>query len=776
MSATSIYFNGRMTRIPGAYSEIDASALESIGLSASGYVACIGTALGGKPYTAIDGNDVPGTIQKSTRPGQAKLYFQEGSVLRKSEDLLFGPSNEEDIQGAQRVYWLKVNQAAPSTGTFNNADGAALVLTSAGYGYHTTRINVLIGAGTVQGKKYVVTFDDTVETIDNVGGGGMYSLIYAAATPAQGFTTITHQVTALKTESAFTKTAAGLDTDIINQVAVGGYSSAKIELVSDDGSDAQTVYVYGVDGSGDAVIETMTVNGMSVVTSTGQFAEVHGARISAAPTGTITIRNLSGGTTITTLTPGAATKALNIGSNLVVGGAALTIVADAADTSQITIVGRNTSGQAQAETLTVNGTTPVVGTATWSYIDYIAVGALAAARTLTVSGVAVLATYAGGYDTLQKQADLYNTKDGFTFSILSGSTTFDMTNMDIYAATSILTLATFGADLWEAITAINNASDLVVATRGTPGTGAPDNTATAVYLSGGNEGSTTPGQEGVPTATASDYQAAIDILKKLYVNSIVVMTADPAVHAQLKAHIAYMCGAGRMERDGAVGLMNTGQTGLATKSEAKTQIVALNTRHLRAVAQQVERYDSDGNKEKLDPFYTTCIVAGMQGGSVVGTSLTRKYLDTLGVYSDTTVDTKDDAEDLIEMGLMFAEQIDGVGFRWVRNVTTHLTTSNIAYTDASVNEAMNYSVYNFRLQMEDMVGETGFAGTVNAADGKARGILDELMDEKALTAWRSLDITLLGDVMETAVQMSPVIPINFVKNYIHLYIVPVSAS
>ena len=775
MSATSIYFNGRMTRIPGSYSKVDASALESIGLAASGYVACVGLAYGGKPYSAIDLNDVAGTIQKSTRPGKAATYFQQGSPLLKAEDLLFAPTNEEGFAGAQRVYWVKANASTASTATLNNGDGAALVLTSEDYGYHTTRINAQIGTGTNKGKSATITLDDVVEVFDDAGGDGIFSIKYLATTPANGFSTITFEVTSTTTRAAFTRTQAGLDSDISNQVAVGGYTEAGIELISDDAGDAQTVTVYGVDGSGDAVIEEIAVNGTSIVLSTSNYAEVHGARISAAPTGTVTIRNLAAGTTITTLTPAILTRGLGICSDMPMSGSTLSVVAGGASTDSLTIVGRNASGQVQVETVTLTGTTPVVTTATWTYLDYFAVGAVAAATTITASGFAAAAPYSG-YDTLLKQSDYYNSKDGFTFVRLYGVTTFAMTNMDIASAVTIKGVTVvFDAVLYFLISVLNAGSAIVTAARGTPGTGAPTNTSTPVYLSGGNEGDATAGNEGTPTADAADWQAALDVLKNLFVNSVVVLTGDPAVHAMLKSHITYMCGAGRMERDGAVGLLNTALTGLPTKSEIKSQIIALNTRHLRILGQQIERYNADGEKEKMDPCYHACLIAGAQAGSPVGTSLTRKLLNTLGVYGDSSWSQKDDADEMIEMGLMFAEQVDGVGHRWVRNITSHLTTSNIAYTEASTNEAMNYAVYNFRTQMEAAVSERAFAGTVNAAEGRARGILDLLMAD-VLTGWRSLALDILADVMEVQVEMAPVVPVNFVKNYVHLYIAPVSAA
>ena len=780
MSATSIYFNGRLTRIPHSYSEVDASALEAIGLSASGYVACVGTALGGKPYSAVDNDDVAGTLQASTRPGKALEYFQGGDLL-KCEDLLFAPTNEESIQGAQKIYWVKVNPSTASTATFNNGDGPAMVATSQDYGYHTTRINMTIDDGTTKGKLVTVVFDDVTETFDDIGGDGMFSLVYVAATPALGYSTITCQIYATKTECLFTRTQAGLDTDITTQIHLGGgYTEDYIELVSSNALDKQTVTIYGIDALGDSVTEEVVLDGLNVVTSAQAYASFHGSRISAAPAGTVTLRNVFVLTVITTHDAAHLTRGLGIGSNLVVGGgvtggSTVTLVADGGVTPYVTIIGR-LGAVVQTESVRLTGVVPVSSTGKWTYIDYLAVGELVVARTMTVSGTAVSAVYAGGYDTLLKQANLYNSLDGFTFAMISGLSGFLMTQMDLHTAVTIKTTPhTFGADLYLMLLAINAGSGLITVARGTPGTGAPTNTTAPVYLSGGNEGSASPGLEGTPTASASDWQSAIDLLKKVYVNTTVVITGDPAVHAMLKSHCAYMCGAGRMERDGVVGLMNAGLTSYPTKAEIKTQIVALNTRHLRCVGQKIERYNSDGEAEVLSPPFHACLVAGGQAGSPVGTSMTKKILNTLAIYGDSSWDAKDDAEEMIEAGLMFAEQVDGIGFRWVRNITSNISSSNIAYTEGSVNEAMNYAVYNYRTQLEDMVGESGFAGTVQAADGKARGILAELM-ETVLTGWRSLSMTLVSDVLETSVEMSPVIPINFVKNYVHLYIAPISAA
>jgi len=166
----------------------------------------------------------------------------------------------------------------------------------------------------------------------------------------------------------------------------------------------------------------------------------------------------------------------------------------------------------------------------------------------------------------------------------------------------------------------------------------------------------------------------------------------------------------------------------------------------------------------------------MQAGSGIGESLTHKYMNVLSIRQHKSWNPTDDAEELIQAGLVFAENIEGAGRRVVRNVTTHLTTNNLAFTEASVNEAVNYSVYTFRGNMEYAVGRKGFAGTENAGKSIAIGTLGLLVDETILVAYRSLFIELIVDMMEVSVEMAPVIPINFVKNTIHLVTIQQAAA
>jgi hypothetical protein len=286
-----------------------------------------------------------------------------------------------------------------------------------------------------------------------------------------------------------------------------------------------------------------------------------------------------------------------------------------------------------------------------------------------------------------------------------------------------------------------------------------------IFLAGGSEG----------TTSFSDWQNALNLLKKVRVNSVVVLTGDPAVHAALDAHCAYMCGIGRSERDGFVGLLNTGLTDVPTKAEIKSQIMGLNSRHIRACAQAVKRYNTAGELEEFQPCFQAAIAAGMQAGSPIGSSLTYKYANVLGLRQGSTWNPVDDAEEMIQAGLCFMETVEGVGRRVVRNVTTHLSSNNIAYCEGSVNEAVNYIVFNFRTNMEWGVGKRGFAGTVTAAKGLAVNTLGLLQDGGPLVAYRSLNIELVVDVLEVSVEVAPVVPINFVASTIHLVTAPVTA-
>ena len=623
--ASSIFYNGRLISVPGSYSEVDASGLEAIGLGAAGIVAVLGTAEGGLPASAI--TEV-GDIPRYTTPDQVRRAFRSGN-LREAGGMLFEPSKDAEIQaGAQQMVAMKVNPALQSSATFANTYGDSLVVSSRDYGAFTGQIQVAIQDTDPPGaaRQVTVTFEDTVESGAEVGGEDMFSLSYRGN--ANAWETMTGQVLANGDLScAGSRADLGLDGDIANQLAAPG----AVQVVSSNGADTQTVEIWGLNGSGVPVKESLVLAGTTPVVGTQTFSKVYGARATGAA-GSVTVDPSGGGSDVILMATGV-TKGIRLAQAMFVAGGVATVVADGASTKNVVLEGKSLTGAVQREKLTLAGAVPVVGTATWSEITLIIMGDVEVARTVTLSAVAAKALHAV-QSNLQKASDYFNARQveisavtyGFFMVLLTGQTTLVVTDLDVSpAAASIfypIALA-FKADLYALLEWFNNSSQLVEATKSSGASGGfPTNTTIPTFLSGGSEG----------TTLASHWQAALNWLKQIRVNTVVALTPDPAVHAMVDAHCAYMCGIGRSERDAVVGLMNAGMTGLATKAEIKSQIVDLNSRHIRAVAQQIDRYNSLGERETFESYFQALLAAGMQAGApAVGTSLTHKYANALAV-------------------------------------------------------------------------------------------------------------------------------------------------
>ena len=368
-----------------------------------------------------------------------------------------------------------------------------------------------------------------------------------------------------------------------------------------------------------------------------------------------------------------------------------------------------------------------------------------------------LLTEGGGFVTFEDWQDFFDQQNqwSLTKTMAATASSYNVSNLDSFTGAECIGGYAIGDILYDIVAALNAGSAFVTAVVASTSTGGiPANTPTARFMTGGTEGVT----------GFADWQAALDTLRDYRVNTIVALTTDEAVQAATIAHCSYMCAAGRSERDCVLGAPSG-----TSLSAAKALALSMNTRHARLLIQDVERFSTLGAKEQFAPPFTACVAAGMQAGSDVGTSLTFKYLNILDTFGDdATYTIQDDANSLIQSGLCMIEKVPNRGQRWLRNVTTYLIDNNLAYSEASVNEAVNYSVYSFRTALEAMVGQKGFAGTVTAAQGLSVSILGQLVGVTAITSWRNLTISLTDDVMTVDVEIAPIIPINFIKTTIHL--------
>ena len=83
-------------------------------------------------------------------------------------------------------------------------------------------------------------------------------------------------------------------------------ASAQVALVS-SGPDTRSATIYGLDGSGVPVSESVTLNGITEVLSVGTFSKVWAVKMSAEASETVTVKQGTGGATRGTVAPNKET-------------------------------------------------------------------------------------------------------------------------------------------------------------------------------------------------------------------------------------------------------------------------------------------------------------------------------------------------------------------------------------------------------------------------------------------------------------------------------------
>lgn len=749
--ATAIFFGGKRINVPGAYSVIDASELAGLAPGAVGIVALLGTAEGGKPLT------VDSEFSDATRPEQLLKRYRSGD-LRTIGQFCFQPSTDPAVPGgAQRIVAVKVNPATQSALQLvdDNSDPAADLL-SADWGQYTSQINIDVDSGTNEGKKYTVVFENQTETFDDVGEDSVLDILYTPG--SNGYGTALAEVTASLFRVNVTKATAGLNSTITQPTA------GVLTVVSSNvGDTTQTVTIYGLNGT-TPVSETLTLNGTTSVTGTQAFTKVTGVRKSAATVGTVTVTD-SAPATVTTLAPATLTVGLSILTNAPAAGV-VTVTVDVNTPNDCVVRGLDAAGAMAAQyiDLTNAASVPVVGTQVFSRITQIELGDVPVARTVTTSLTAAQTDHVT-FPTTRKVADRFNTLDGFTVNSLRRNT-FLMADCDYRpAATCVGSPLDIYADLFDFIDTMNSQSAFVRATRATGGALPPANTASALFLSGGSEG----------TPTITEWQTAVNLLKKRRVNIIVPLTNDPAVHSLVGLHLVERAGKLRSEANGYVGIGTNDGAG-ETRSNIKAQIQLLNTRHLSAISQEGQRFDPDtGEATFYPPYAVAAMAAGMQAGSPIGEPLTRKRPFLSDIRNDPSWAVEDDVEEMIDAGLMVIEKVDGAGIRIVRSITTHLDDDNVVFTEMSANESANTAVFELRRALDQKVGQRGLGGTVAVLKGLVFDVLSRLVTDQVIVAFRSVTVEQIGDTFPISVEIAPVLPINFIPVTVHLVAVRAAA-
>lgn len=765
MSATVLRFNNRSTRKPGAPVQLNASALDQAPEGSTGTVLLLGTALGGVPYSAQEADDITGFTDEEP----LRAAFISGD-LKEAGVMAFNPAKDTRVSGADRVITLKVNPDTQSAAVVSNANGAALNLLSRDYGIPANQVSFAQGPGTSAGKKVTVSYNGVSQVHDNIGGTAMFSLQYRSP-PSTGWGTMTASVTSAGVQANGTRLELGHSTDLVSTPL-----NLPVRVISSNNADiGQVVTVYCLVG-GIPTARKVVLNGTTlVVDSVAVDANaVYGAVLSAACVGTITISQATGPITLFTIAPAALSAGGIRGQAMFVNGG-LTMVT-AASTASVLFAGVDVTGAVVLETKALNNATPVTTTTlNWARIDFIGLALVSNGQTVTFSAVAAKSLHTV-QDTLVKLRDLFNGLQvvissvvyGFTGTINTTRSTYAPANLDLTASpinAYYTALAGLTADLALMAEALTSDDTWLTATVAGGATGgAPTDTSSPIYLSGG----TAVG----PTNT--DWLNALNLSRDVECDTVVLLTADPNIHALASDNANFMAGPGEGERDFFVGIMNAGLNGLASFTEIRTQISAINNRNIRVCAQEIDRFSTLGVVQTFPSYFLAAVLAGAQAGMKLGRSLTDKTVNVLKARQHSSWTPKDNGEDALLYGLVYLERMKRRGWTVVRDVTSAVGSDNPVFTDGAANRIVNFVTRETRRAVRQYLGEPGAPSLTGLVGEVKRKLTGYQNDDKILKGFKNLVGTSVLDRSPISFDVSPVFATNFIPISINLYDQPVT--
>lgn len=401
-----------------------------------------------------------------------------------------------------------------------------------------------------------------------------------------------------------------------------------------------------------------------------------------------------------------------------------------------------------------------------------------ASATMTVGNTSVtLAAPAGTtvatiplatYPTVGQLVDRINGTAGFAATVSAGSlATPALNGLDSVTSQDVKTATyTAKADLQAVIDWLNTVDTLVTATRITAA-GAPPVNVGWTYLSGGTD----------PAILVGDWTTALTVLQSVDCQWVAPLTSDPAVHAATDAHVQFMSAAGRKERRALVG------PALATSlSQVQALPLALNSDRTSMCWPGYYDFDANGLLTLYPPYMLASIIAAAFSGTAPGTPLTNKTLNIRGL--ETVIRNPTDTDPLIQSGVLVVEATKS-GFKPVRSISTWLANNKFNRVEQSCGAATDFAIRNLRDAVGVIKGSRGDPLILQRAITIATTALNALsvpqpegpgilVGDKNSPPWQALSAKLIGDVVAISVQISPVIPVNFVP--ITVSLVPFSGS
>lgn len=566
----------------------------------------------------------------------------------------------------------------------------------------------------------------------------------------------------------------GAHTNSINVDIADGAVAGKVATVEFEGEEE-----VSTDIGGSVIMKVLYKGG----------AEATGDTVNSTPASTASVIEL---------TTGGLTPSAEVGKQVLINGEYTVITANTA--TQLTVSPALSAAPAATDAVSIR-------TVTGGALEVQGAAGAATGLTTTLAGVAGddLSITFSNAQTLRQLLDTINQNANYEAVAGQGvnaDTTlvadFDFgpeTTASVLVSTELAVEGTT-RDVAALVDYFNDFSTYVKATRSADtgsavaGCCPPAVIADPVYLSGGTRG----------VSANSDFQAAMDEMLKVRINSVVPLidqdlanegnsgTATVAsVAAQLADHVATARGTAQDkagERGGFIGFRGT-------KDEVIAQANALNDQDVALCAQNPTALNSLGSLQEFGPRMQAVIGASMRAGvTEVAEPLTHKLLRVSGLTQDASWDPGDltDANEMIISGVLFAEVVDGVGTRWVRDLTTWVADDNLAYSEGSVRDAVRFVAYGLRTTLvERFTGKKATPATIANVKDAAASFLELTRQDNIIVdstdpatgstikAYHNLKVTSSGDTVRINVGIFPVPGINFQLNDIYLQLPTQSA-
>jgi hypothetical protein len=437
------------------------------------------------------------------------------------------------------------------------------------------------------------------------------------------------------------------------------------------------------------------------------------------------------------------------GSSPCNGQVTLTVIDAQAAQSEFNVVGLNLAGVAASEAITVPaaaqaGDTFVTTTAfsQVSNVNATSAGSFAGAARVDFNLFSkTLESIDSLEDTLNEIKSLGDEMSG-AFTVTTPAATLAGEDLDALTSGSIFSVnRSFTADRATLFSWFNGSAfvepEKVSNAAVTP-------SANAVRLTGGSKDT---------VISDNDFQAAFDSIKRLDINIVVPFSNQASVAKLAAQHAIDAAQDAGSERNVWVGTSSAQTIQQAYAGWVKE----LNDRNVAVTPQSIK---VDG--KTLDPRFTACLLAGIQGATSISEPMTRKRPTSAVTGTSENFKREDDASLAIRRGLVIFADPSSTGLRVERSVTTWLKDDNPIYSEVSANESVNQSVRLLRADLTAQIGAKVTAARRAAVQKVAEKSLIEQKRNGIIKDFRDLTVTLEGDVANVIYSLAAVEPLNFI--------------